>query len=142
MYTTQWSAKWGKKCFYSLSNSYGRHASLSNDITHQKTWFNWFLKSHDKRSLFPYIVPCITFSLEHFKFFCIHNNLAPPLYKAAALSASCLHSADSLPINWAIWEPKTQVKLILITTLNFCKRQNSQTAVRVSCFSCNVLFKT
>ena len=38
-----------------------RHASLSNDITHQNTGFHWFLKSHDKRRY-------ITFSLERWNF--------------------------------------------------------------------------
>ena len=77
-----------------------RHGSLSNDIAPQNTRFHWFLKAHDKRPLFPYLT--LHFLWRTLSFFCIHNNLAPPLYKAATYPESRLHSAPLLAIKWAI----------------------------------------
>ena len=79
---------------HKIINNRARHANLLKDITHQNTRFHWFLKSHDKRPLLPYRT--LHFLWRARNFFCIHDNLALRLYKAAASSASRLCSTDTL----------------------------------------------
>ena len=68
-----------------------RHASLSNDITHQNTDFHWFLKSHNKRRY-------ITFSLERWNFLLHtqHSRIFARLTRWQSPTNYCIVTRDNI----------------------------------------------
>ena len=101
VYTTQWSGKWEKYVFsltseHKIINSHTRHASLSNDITHQNTRFHCYLLKSPGNLTLHYVALPYNFdtTIENFSACC---NTSRGI-KLAASQASRLRSACSLAI--------------------------------------------